>query len=318
MYLLDRATKIDEEINTLRSYLIEDGKINYVTTSFDKWNKQRVAMTGTIMTNGRIMFDDKLITCTNFQMFQERQSYLISKGCTGVAVAPRVQYEREIEGVFKRAKHAMASSTLDFLIGITLPLAMVRPSVIRLCQNLKVPFVRIEIHSFQELKTLAWTHISQTLLTYPTVLIPVIASASIRFELALLREWMAYCENFQIHTTGPIEPLDRWIKPFLQMVGLYPEKGTLLVGSDADYLLFHEDRDYELYSLNEKVATKDRIVYYDEKDPILVVVKGEIIKTYDTITLKPGFGRLIEVKRPGRFLSLSKVGEGENQKQSYM
>jgi hypothetical protein len=317
MYLLDKATKLDEEINTLRSYLIKDGKINYVTTSFDKWNKQRVNMSGVIMTNGRVMYDNELLTCEGFKMFQERQTQLIAKGCTSVAVAPRVQYEREIEAEYKRAKHAMASSTLDFVIGLTLPFKMVRPSVIRTCQNLKVPFIRIEIRSYHELKTLAWTHISQALSTYPTVFIPVIVSSSVKFELALLREWMAYCDTYQIHTSSPFESLDRWMKPLLQKVGLYPEKGSLLAGSDADYLLFHEERNYELYTLKEKVATKDRIVY-DEKDPIVVVVKGEIIKSYDTITLKPGFGRLIEVKRPARFLSLSNAGLNEILQQSYM
>jgi hypothetical protein len=316
MYLLDKVTKIDEERNQIRSYLIEDGQINYVTSSFDKWNKKRVSMSGILMTNGRIMYDDELLASKDFQGFQDRQSYLIKKGCTGVAVAPSVQYEREIEAVFKRAKHAMASSTLDYVVGMTIPISLLRPAVLRVFQQFRIPFVRVEFQSFQQLKTIPWTHISQTLLTYPTVLIPVIAPSSDRLEAALLKEWMVYCSNFQIHTTDPLEVLACWKKPLLQKVGLYPNKGTMLQGSDADYLLFIDEREGQVHSIDQKVAQGDGIVYY-KKEPVVVVLKGEIVKTYETISLKPGYGRLIEVIRPGRFMSLQDVSADVYQQEHY-
>ncbi|KHF40326.1 hypothetical protein [Halalkalibacter okhensis] len=317
MYLLDKVIKIDEERNETRSYLIENGQINYVTTSFDKWNKQRVTMSGILMTNGRVMYDDKLLESKDFQDYQNRQSLLIKKGCTAVAVAPKIQYAREIEAVFKRAKHEMASSTLDYVVGMTIPISLLRPAVLRVCQQFRIPFVRVEIQSFQQLKAIPWTHISQTLLTYPTVLIPVIAPSSDRLEIALLKEWMAYCSNFQIHTTDPLEVLTCWNKPLLQKMGLYPNKGTMLAGSDADYLLFRDERKDHIQSIDQKVARGDRIVYY-EKEPDVVVLKGEIVKTYETISLKPGYGRLIDVIRPGRFLSLQDVSAEAYQQENYL
>ncbi|GAE25067.1 hypothetical protein JCM9140_1037 [Halalkalibacter wakoensis JCM 9140] len=314
MYLLDKVVKVDEEKDKIRSYLINEGQIQYVTTAFEKWNKQRVNMSGTIMTNGRIMFDEHLLTSQDFQAFQDRQSHLIEKGCTAVAVSQKVQYEREIDSDFKRAKHAMANSTLDYLVGLTLPISLLRPAVLRKCQNLRIPFVRIEIESFQQIRSVPWTHISQTLLTYPTVLIPVISSSVLRLEAALLKEWENHCMDFQIHTHNPLTAMEKWEKPLLQKVGLYPLKGMMLAGSDVDYLLFYEDAGDHLYDLDQKVAHKQRISY-DKKDPAIVVIKGEIVKANESISLKPGYGRLIEVKKPARFLSLSHFSDMMPQQQ---
>ncbi|MDT8860000.1 hypothetical protein N0O92_07120 [Alkalihalobacillus sp. MEB130] len=317
MYLLDKATKIDEERNEMRSYLIDDGQINYVTNSFGKWNKQRVDMSGTLMTNGRIMYDNELINCEDFQAFQDRQSYLIKKGCTGVAVAPEVKYECDMEAVIKRAKHAMASSTLDYVVGLTFSATLLRPEVLRKCQNLRIPFVRVVIQSFEQIRTLPWTHLSQALLTYPTVLIPEIAPDSKRLEAVLLKEWVKNCSEFQIHTSEPLDILVSWKKSLLQKVGLYPLKGVLLSGSDADYLLFTDDRNERVHAIDQKVAPKETIVYH-EREPVIVVIKGEIVKANETISLKPGYGRLIDINRPGRFLSLSDLSDSTEQQVSLM
>ncbi|WP_227936202.1 hypothetical protein [Alkalihalobacillus deserti] len=308
MYLLDKATKVDEEVNTLRSYLIKDGQIQYTTSTFDKWNKSRVAMNGTLMTNGRITFDDQMLNCLNFRDFQEHQTQLITKGFTTVTVAPLVKYEKQIEAEFKRSKHALASSTLDFVIGLTLPINLLRTSVLRLCQNLRIPFLRIQIQSFNEIRKLPWTHLSQTLLTYPIVLIPVMEPSSMKLENVLTKEWETHCATFQIHTATSLQPLESWTKPLLQKVGLYPRKGTLLNGSDADYLLFHEENKNNHHFIEQKVAWEDQNVYH-KKEPVIVVMKGEIVKSNDTISLRPGFGRLVEVVRPGRFLSLSEASD---------
>ncbi|MFC0559894.1 hypothetical protein [Halalkalibacter alkalisediminis] len=306
MYLLDKAMKIDEEVNTLRSYLIKDGQIQYVTTTFDKWNKSRVSMKGILMTNGRITFDDQILGCESFHEFQTRQKELIKNGFTTVAVAPLVEYERQIEAEFKRAKHALASSTLDYVVGLTIPVCLLRTSALRLCQNLRIPFLRITLKSFNDIKKLPWTHLSQTLLTYPIVLVPEIETSSTKLKSVLLKEWELHCANFQIHTAPSLQPLKNWSKPLLQKVGLFPQKGILLNGSDADYLLFHEESSKSHYSVDQKVARVDQNVYH-EKEPVIVIVKGEIVKSNDTFSLRPGFGRLVEVVRPGRFMSLSEA-----------
>ncbi|ARK30322.1 hypothetical protein [Halalkalibacter krulwichiae] len=306
MYLLDKAIRVEDCKRTLRSYLIKDGQIQYVTKTFEKWNKRRVAMNGIAMADGRVMFDDGILKCTDFHGFQKRQIELIRKGCTTIAAAPNVKYEKDIEAELKRAKHSMASSTLDYTIGLTIPIKLLRPSLLRVCQQHRIPFLKVQIESFSDIKHLPWTHISQTLLTYHSVLIPDFNLVSEKFKDLAFKEWMRCCERFQIHTDAPMQSLKRWSKTSLQKVGLYPKKGVLLNGSDADYLLFHINETQNQISLEQNVARQAQNVY-DEKEPVIVVLKSEIIKSNEQITLRPGFGRLVEVKRPGRFLSLSDV-----------
>lgn len=303
MYLLDRAWKVEEKTSGTRSYLIENGQVRYVNETFHKWKRQRVAMTGTIMMNGRVMLADSLLSCQDFATFQQKQKELIKKGCTTVAVAPIVKYERQLDSIFKRAKHTMASSTLDYIIGFTLTTNLLRPSVLRRCQHHRVSFIRIVVRSFDELDQLPWTHLSQTLSTYPTVLIPVLDEHSPRTGASLLEAWTSYCTLYRIHTSPPLAENEVWQKHMLQKAGLYPEKGAMLVGSDADYLLFLADNKETIHSKIQKVA-RDECFVYHKKDPAVVILKGTMIKAGESISLKPGFGRCVQVKRPGRFLAL--------------
>lgn len=312
LYLLDRAIKLDEEFNSLRSYLIDNGQVNYVTTTFNKWNKGRVCMSGTRMLNGRILLDDFILQTDQFEDFQERQKELIQKGCTTLAVAPKVQYESEIDSEYKRTIHNLASSTLDFVIGLTIPATMLRSEVLRKCQQLKIPFLRVIIDHENELERFHWTHLSNTLLSYPLTIIPMFKTPSKKIE----ERWRGFCSYYGIHTSAEIIHEEIWNKALLQKTGLYPQKGALIGGSDADYLLFAEDSRATSSSI-EKVATEGHIVYH-KKEPDVVVLKGEIVKVYDSILLKPGFGKKIQVVRPGRFLSLIDIESNDQQQVNYV
>ena len=202
MYLLDQAVKIDEEKNHVRSFLIEDGQVRYVTKSFERWSKKRIALNGTIMTNARTMYDESLLDCCHYNQFQQVQKDLIKQGCTTVIVAPFVQFEKAIEAEYKRAKHALASSTLDYVVGLSMPVQLLRTEIIRKCQQLHIPLIRISISSLAELQKLPWTHLSQTLLPYPVVFVPVIECRTNTH--VLLKAWMSYCENYHIHTLNKL------------------------------------------------------------------------------------------------------------------
>lgn len=277
LYLLDKAEKIDQQAAHIRSYLIENGQVRYVTPSFNKWKRKRVIMSGTIMMDGRVMLANSLLNEENFHKEQKR---FIKKGCTTAAIAPNVSYERHVKRMIHHTKKNMAHSTLDYIIGATIPIHLLRPSFIQRCQRLYMPFLRVHIPSDETIMSLPWTHLSQTLTPYPLVLIPVFQ------EDETVALWEEYCAAYNIYTSKPLADGDVWDKSLLQKVGLYPQKGVLHCGSDADYLLFPK---------------KDETV---ERYPTVVILKGEIIKANDDILLKPGFGSWIKVGRPGRFLSI--------------
>ena len=81
-----------------------------------------------------------------------------------------------------------------------------------------------------------------------------------------------------------------------KLFGLYPRKGTIAVGSDADIVVFDPDAEHEItaaahhskidYNLYE--GTRVRGV------PELVMVRGQVVVDGDELVAKPGYGQFVK------------------------
>ncbi|WP_062046815.1 hypothetical protein [Bacillus sp. JCM 19034] len=309
MYLLDKVTKVDERKWKNRCYIVEGGKIRYATSSFQQWNRKRVNMNGTLICNGRIYFEDQLLKDPSNQHFSDRQKQLIKEGCTTIAVAPYVKYESELPNIPLKWSKFMERSTIDYVVGLTVPVNLVRPSFIRKCQNLLIPFLKVEIKKVADIHSIQWTHISHSLLHYPLMLIPIFHS-SVKRKKTLYMTWKKYCLEYGIHTELNELSNSTLSKTFLQKIGLFPQKGTLIAGSDLDYIAYINGKVKSRYERLKVLRGDDEL--YERAEPDLVVLRGKVLKVFQDIDLDQGYGQRIKIIRPGRFLSMNDVITLEN------
>lgn len=128
--------------------------------------------------------------------------------------------------------------------------------------------------------------------------------------------WNAFAGSPQIETMLPLlltkvnegkMTLNKLVKVTSESVakifGLYPKKGTISVGSDADFVIVNMSGQKKID--RERMYTKARtIALYDGWSvkglPVLTVVRGRIVMNSGEFTGKPGYGAFI---RPLKSLS---------------
>ena len=80
-----------------------------------------------------------------------------------------------------------------------------------------------------------------------------------------------------------------------KLEGLYPRKGTLEIGADADLLLL--DMEHLEVIKNENIVSKCKWSPYNGRTlkgaPETVLVRGEVVIDHYKIVGKPGFGRFV-------------------------
>ena len=83
-----------------------------------------------------------------------------------------------------------------------------------------------------------------------------------------------------------------------RVFGLYPKKGVIMIGSDADFVIFDPDKKGKIEK--EKMFTKcrDSALVYDGWEvfgqPEKTIVRGKVVYENGKILVKPGYGEIVK------------------------
>lgn len=281
-----------------KSVLIDDSKVVYSHSHFTHYQYMRVCTNQFVISPGHVMIDFTVTNLTHFQSFKERMTNLVSKGCTTFISVCDLMYESQFELQLKKAKHALINSTIDFIIGIKIPLIKLTPSLIRKCRKNKVPVIFVEINKKEEIDKIAWQRIRDELFPYHLLILPIwnMPDTPQSKLKKWKKDWKDTLTSNKIttddHTPNEFEPLS---KEVLLNIGLYPQKGSLKTRSDADYLFYNKD-----HFKNDTIA-------FTQHCPDIVIANGVVKKAGNHIFFKPGVGKELVIHIPRKFVPITKA-----------
>ena len=96
-----------------------------------------------------------------------------------------------------------------------------------------------------------------------------------------------------------------------KLFGLYPRKGTIAVGSDADIVVFDPERRHTITAANQR-SRSDYNLYEGTEvtgHPEVVLVRGQVVVENDEVVGQPGSGQFVKRARFGEELK-SRVAVG--------
>ncbi|MCF6137570.1 hypothetical protein [Pseudalkalibacillus berkeleyi] len=296
-YILENVWTTDRNPKQKHVY-VKDNVIRYVSERPLKMKCFTVNSSGFDVIPGYVCRDFSIADMDETSI-QNCCEDLVKNGCTSVVTIVPLTFPKEYDRKISDLRTKLATMPLDYVIGVQVPMSRISPSLIRTCQKAKIPFINAVVEQEEDLDTVIWEWIRNVNFPYT---VPIIADWSQlplhEKRLQQIQEkWVRLCKEKSIITIEEFpNDKERLTKHQLQCIGLYPKKGSWITGSDVDYLVF------------ERIVSVDgeEIVKYDKnKNPVIVVQNGTVIKVRDDLRLMQGAGKEMKIIRPGIFRVMS-------------
>jgi len=295
-YIIENANILKDTQLTKCSLMIKDNAIASRDICSRRLQVMKMNAENYIMTPAFVQFDSKIPLQKSFH---ELKSYIINqfllKGSTTLLYYAEVTVESELNKKIKEIKTALISSPIDFVIGVKITPQLLTPSFIRKCKKEKTPAIFVTISDVRELDSVPWGWIKEALFPYNCPLIPTISNDNKKEEKKSLSKWKEVMEKEKIpallEEIPEGQPLSSTV---LNKLGIYPDKSSLLHGTELSYNLFNKSREIN-------IVDEVSLFHYHCDRLIVTVHKGKVIRAGEKVIYKPGYGEYVRVRTPSYF-----------------
>ncbi|WP_096434881.1 hypothetical protein [Alteribacter populi] len=286
-YVIDGFTRMSQE----RSLYIEKGKIRYTGSHLDRLSKVRLNYSGFTIAEGKVTLCDSSHFKSSQAMSEIQIKEYLKKGCTTLIVPVPVFYERQVDDRLTQQRKRLAQTPLDYLIAVRMPLKKITERLIRRLKKEGITLLCLRAKSVQEMQEIPWQRIAEAMFPKRMMIViePTVSYNDKKARKDIYQAWDHVAKVYRLNT---FFPLPNVLSPLpgilLKRLGLYPQKGRLQIGSDADYLMFHD-------------SEKTRLT------PDVIVCSGKIIKAGNKWHLYSRKGKELSNLIPEKFLSIRDV-----------
>ncbi|MEH7415153.1 hypothetical protein V7266_07700 [Neobacillus drentensis] len=296
MYIIENAHILKDKQLTICSLFVKNEQITMVQkcTSHDQF--MRMDLEPYIMTPSYVLLSS---TIPYKGSFAALKNYIIEhflfKGSTTIFTYVDLSFQKELSDKLNEIKNALISSPIDFIIGVKIPPKLITPSLLRSCKKYKIPAIFIEIKELDELEGIPWGWIREAMFPFNSPLIPIISSLEKKEARMVLSKWKdimikekipALYETIEENAPIPISIQNK--------IGLYPQKGSFMTGTELSYNLYLKSK--EIMKVDE-----ESLFHYHSNRLVVTVHKGKVIRSGDKVLFSPGSGEYVKVRTPSYF-----------------
>ena len=296
MYIIENANLLkDKQLKTC-SLLINKNRIDKIDSHFSHYRLIKMDAGPYIMTPSYVLFNSNI---PQIKSFQELKKFLIKefllKGCTTLFTYVNISYENELNAKINELKTALLSSPIDYLIGVRVPIHLLTQSFVRKCKKEKIPAIFVDLQNHDELENIPWGWIREAMFPFNSPLIPIISSAQKKEVRSVLSKWKGITKRENIPALyEEIEENHPLTIPVLNKIGIYPQKASLMCGTEVSYNLYT--------NTNENNNIDELNLFHYHGDRLVVTVhKGTVLRAADNVIFKPGNGEHVRVRTPSFF-----------------
>lgn len=293
-YIIERVQLYSRGEWITTSLLVEDEKILAVKPSFSKFRYMKMVAENFLMTPTHVFFTDQLPHGINHEEYKRFFiNHYLFKGCTVLLVALHVNHHGALFEEIERAKEFLKQSPLDYTFVVKLPVEQLTVQFIRKTKRMKIPALLVEFNDVKELYRIPWGWIREALFPYNSPLVPA-PSNNHPEQDTLLTSWGKILSREKIpHIKHPILEKQPISMDVLTKIGIYPKKGYLHPGGELSYNLY--------WSSSMKKNHDDGEQVIDEKNLVITVHKGQLVRVMKKVYWKESFGEELIVDRPSFF-----------------